>query len=106
MYLHHARLLLRVVLKEVLYVGVFLALFGVVGTAVNLLPVLCRYREMIRNIDAVVRQFHLYVLVEHIEVNSLAQRLFRCGIKYAINHLVEQCLLIYIAVLHYLFHRL
>ncbi len=53
-----------------------------------------------------IDQLVTYLLVEHAEVDALLQRLVAGCIEDSVNHLVEQCLLVDIAVAHYLLHRL
>ena len=105
MHLHHAHLRSRIVAEEHLRIGKLHALVGIVGTTVHLATVLCGNREMVRNVDTIIHQFRLQVLIEYLEVNSLFQRLFRCRIKHIHHHLVEQRLLVHIAVLHYFLKR-
>ena len=106
MNLHHAHLRLRVVAEQHLAVAVLLALVGVVGTAVDLAPVGCRHGEVVGNVDTVVGQLVADVGVEHAEVDALLQGLVAGGIEDVVDHLVEQCLLIDVAVAHNLLHRL
>ena len=102
---HHAALVLRVVAEQHLRICIFLALVAIVGTAVHLAPVGPRHREMIRDVDAVVHQLRLQVAVEQLEVDALAQGLVAGGEEDAVYHLVEQGLLVDVAVLHNLPHR-
>ena len=106
MHLHDAHFRLRVVAEEHLRIGVCHARLRVFRTAIDLPPVLRRHDEVIRNVDAVVHQFGLQVLVEQLEVDALFQRLVARGIENRINHLVEQRLLIDVAVFNDFLHLL
>ena len=96
---HDAPLGLRVVVEEHLLVAILLALVGVVGAAVDLASVLCGDGEVVGDVDAIVHQLGLEVLVEELEVDAFLERLLRCGIDDGQHHLVEQCLLVDVAVL-------
>ena len=61
---------------------------------------------MVGDVDAVVEQFHPDVLVELLEVDALLQGLVAGGIEDAVDHFVEQRLLIYVSVADYLLKRL
>ena len=54
-----------------LRIGVLLAFIAIVGTAIDLPPILSGYREMVRNIDTIVHELCLEILVEHLEVDAL-----------------------------------
>ena len=103
---HHTRLVLRIVLEKQLRIGILLTLVDIVGTTVYLAPILRGNSEMIGDVNAVVHQFSLKVLVEQLEVDTLIERFLRSGVEDAIDHFVEQCFLINIAVSHNLTHRL
>ena len=61
---------------------------------------------MIRDVDTVVEELGIEVAVEHFEVDALLQRLVAGGIEDGIDHLVEEGLLVDVAALHHLLHRL
>ena len=103
--LHDTHLRLRVVAEKHLRIAVLLALVAKIWAAVHLSSILRCHREVIRDVDAVVHHLCLEVLIKLLEVDSLLQRLVRCRVEDGIHHLVEQSLLIHIAVLHYLLQR-
>ena len=94
-----APLRLGIVAEEHLLIAVLLALIGIVGAAVNLAPVLGGDDEVVGDVDAIVHQLSLEVLVEQAEVDALLERLLRGRVDDGEHNLVEQGLLIDIAVL-------
>ena len=93
-------------MEERLRIDVVPTLVGEVGTAVHLATVARLYSEVIRDVDAVVEQLHFDILVEDSEIDALLQGLVGGGIEDVIDHLVEQGLLIDIAVADNLLQRL
>ena len=51
---------------------------------------------MIRNIDAIIKQFCFQEVVKLFKIDSFFQRLVTCRIKNIIHHLIQQCTLIHI----------
>ncbi len=106
MYAHLTGLVLRIVPEELLLIDILLAFVGIVRTAIHFASVLRVHGEMIGNIHAVVHQLGLQLLVERLEVDTFLQGLVAGGIEDTIHHIVEQGLLIDVAVPHNLTHRL
>ena len=106
MYLDNAHLRLRVVAEEHLLVGVFLAFLLVFRTAVHLAAIGGGHGEVIGNIDTVVDKLHTDVAVKHAEVDTLLQRLVTGRIEDVVDHLVQQSLLVNVALAHDFLHCL
>ena len=103
---HHTHLRPWVVLEKILLIGKLLTFVRIVRTTEHLTTIGGRNSEMIRDVDTVVNQFGTDVLIEHTEVNTFLQRLIASSIKDVIDHLVEQCFLIDIAIANNLLHGL
>ena len=98
--LHDTHLRLWVVAEQHLRITIFLALVGIVWATIDLSAILRCHREVIRDVDAIVHHLRLEVLVKLLEVDAFLQRFVGCRIEDGIDHLVEQCLLIDISILH------
>ena len=106
MYFHQTHPVLWIVAEKQLSIGVFLTLVAIVGTTIDLTTILGTYGKVVRDIDTIIHQLCLDVLIEHLEIYSLTQRLVAGGIENAVYYFIQQSLLINIAILHNLPHRL
>ena len=103
---HNAHLRLRVVAEQYLRVGELFAFVCVIRTAIYLASVLCADGKVVWYVHSVVHQLCFEVLIEQLEVDAFLKRTFRSGVEYRVDHLVEQRLLIDVAVLYYFLQRL